>query len=108
MVKTATRTNAKRGAKKAVPPPARKAAPARKVLPARKPVAVAGKKSVAVAAKKADSARATAKHEAARGKLERVRVPPSRREDGNEGKYVYCVIRSDQPLSFGLIGLGPE
>ena len=25
-----------------------------------------------------------------------------------EGKYVYCVIRSEQPLSFGPLGLGPE
>ena len=25
-----------------------------------------------------------------------------------EGKYVYCVIRSETPLSFGPLGLGPE
>jgi len=41
-------------------------------------------------------------------RLERVKVPTSRREDGSEGKYVYCVIRSEQPLSFGPLGLGPE
>jgi hypothetical protein len=47
--------------------------------------------------------------EAARGKLERVKVPsPSRRDDESSGKYVYCVIRSEQPLSFGPLGLGPE
>src|SRR5262245_20453096 len=50
-----------------------------------------------------------AKQEAARGKLERVKVPPpSRRDDESSGKYVYCVIRSEQPLSFGPLGLGPE
>jgi hypothetical protein len=44
-----------------------------------------------------------------RGKLEGVRVPTSsRREDGSDGKYVYCIIRSAQPLSFGPLGLGPE
>jgi len=44
-----------------------------------------------------------------RGKLERVRVPqPSRRDDRSEGKYVYCIIRSEEPLSFGPLGLGPE
>ena len=54
-----------------------------------------------------------------RGKLERVRMPalsgkPARgessapTEDANEGKYVYCVIKSERPLSFGLLGIGPE
>ena len=53
-----------------------------------------------------------------RGKLERVRMPPAPKparsqagaagEDSNEGKYVYCVIKSDRPLSFGLLGIGPE
>src|SRR3954452_13214072 len=55
----------------------------------------------------------------ARGKLERVQMPrpvqrPARSaasgsaEDTNEGKYVYCVIKSEQPLSFGLLGIGPD
>jgi hypothetical protein len=55
----------------------------------------------------------------ARGKLERVQMPrpvhrPSRTaatgsaEDANEGKYVYCVIKSGQPLSFGPLGIGPD
>ena len=52
---------------------------------------------------------AKSRREPSRGKLERVRVPPSsRREDGSDGKYVYCIIRSAQPLSFGPLGLGPE
>ncbi len=53
--------------------------------------------------------RASAGPETARGKLERVKVPPpSRRDDDSSGKYVYCVIRSAQPLNFGPLGLGPE
>jgi hypothetical protein len=54
-----------------------------------------------------------------RGKLERVRMPPQTRkamsreakaalDDSNEGKYVYCVIKSERPMSFGLLGIGPE
>jgi hypothetical protein len=51
-----------------------------------------------------------------RGKLERVRMPAPRGgrpaqtplEESNEGKYVYCIIRSEQPLVFGLLGIGAE
>src|SRR4051812_28741871 len=53
-----------------------------------------------------------------RGKLERVRVPaqtaksstgePVSAADPNEGKYVYCVIKSERPLNFGMLGIGPE
>jgi hypothetical protein len=53
---------------------------------------------------------------APRRKLERVRMPastraarpPARRtpEDANEGKYVYCIIKSEQRLNFGPLGLG--
>ena len=74
--------------------------PGKKASPA--PKAASAKKSDAAAAK------AAARQEAARGKLERVKVPQSRRDDSTEGKYVYCVIRSEQPLSFGPLGLGPE
>jgi len=35
------------------------------------------------------------KPETARGKLERVRVPSSTRPEGDEGKYVYCIILSE-------------
>jgi hypothetical protein len=63
----------------------------------------------APSAKTAPAVRETAKQEAARGKLERVKVPsPSRRDNESSGKYVYCVIRSEQILSFGPLGLGPE
>jgi gas vesicle protein GvpL/GvpF len=53
-----------------------------------------------------------------RGKLERVRMPASPRparpvraasaDESNEGKYVYCIIRSEQPLIFGPLGIGVE
>jgi hypothetical protein len=32
-------------------------------------------------------------------------LPP---EAGSKGRYVYCIIRSDQPLTFGPIGIGEE
>jgi hypothetical protein len=52
----------------------------------------------------------------ARGKLERVRMPSApraragtpRAEDINEGKYVYCIIKSERPLSFGPLGIGSD
>jgi hypothetical protein len=48
-------------------------------------------------------------------KLERVKLPapirlePRRSEAAqSEGKYVYCIIKSDKPLYFGPLGLGAE
>jgi Gas vesicle synthesis protein GvpL/GvpF len=87
------------GMAKTAKKPGKKASPAPKAAP---PGALQKKKGDAATAK------AAAKQDAARGKLERVKVPPSRRDDSTEGKYVYCVIRSEQPLSFGPLGLGPE
>ena len=55
--------------------------------------------------------------EAAKGKLERARLPAppakSTRTDGaageeTSGKYVYCVIKSERPLSFGMLGIGTD
>jgi hypothetical protein len=54
-----------------------------------------------------------------RGKLERVRMPvPAQKtsrgesgtsaDDANEGKYVYCIIRSERPLTFGPLGIGVD
>ena len=55
---------------------------------------------------------------ASRGKLERVKMPqasaPKARgeaavsEESNEGRYVYCIIKSERPLSFGPLGIGSE
>jgi hypothetical protein len=55
--------------------------------------------------------------DARRSKLERVRMPPSSvksarshpaAEESNEGKYVYCIIKTERPLSFGPLGIGAE
>jgi hypothetical protein len=52
-----------------------------------------------------------------RRKLERVRMPPAPRparastpeaEESNEGKYVYCIIKSERHLRFGPLGLGAD
>jgi hypothetical protein len=53
----------------------------------------------------------------ARSKLERVRMPSSagpvrqtaaKSDEANEGRYVYCIIRSLEPLTFGPLGIGAE
>src|SRR3954454_5048922 len=76
------------------------------------------KKAKTAAAPRERAARTTAKAPAplqTRGKLERVRMPaakPARAEravvDGypNEGKYVYCIIKSEDPLRFDQAGVG--
>ena len=52
-----------------------------------------------------------------RGKLERVRMPGAPAHKARpaappaavvEGKYVYCIIKSDRPLTFGALGIGTE
>jgi hypothetical protein len=55
-----------------------------------------------------------------RGKLERVKMPaaPAKSsgrpetvataDDANEGRYVYCIIKSERPLSFGPLGIGSD
>jgi hypothetical protein len=51
---------------------------------------------------------------AGRRRLERVRLPadPARRsvaaDNPHAGKYVYCIVQSERPLSFGPVGLGSE
>src|SRR5918993_1632607 len=53
---------------------------------------------------------------AGKGKLDRVRTPTapakgrpeSRAAAEVEGKYVYCIIKSDQSLNFGALGIGNE
>ena len=59
--------------------------------------------------------RAGAAPTAVRSKLERVKMPaastkPAPRTGAEEvnGRYVYCVIQSEKPLSFGMMGIGPE
>src|SRR3990170_3393173 len=53
-----------------------------------------------------------------RRKLDRVRMPTaavvkapresSASDVANEGKYVYCIIKTERPLSFGPLGIGPD
>ena len=73
----------------------------------------------AVATSRVRSAKAGPAIHEARGKLERVKMPPpmtqktlrvdsSMSEDSNEGKYVYCIIKSEQPLTFGPLGIGTD
>ena len=66
---------------------------------------------------RSERASASAPSAHAKGKLERARLPavPAKglrgdagSDEVNEGKYVYCVIKSERPLSFGLLGIGPE
>ena len=85
-----------------------------------KPSAKAKKTVAASSARERAAARVAASPPPqGRGKLERVRMPaqpakPARgessapAEDPNEGKYVYCVIKSERSLSFGPLGIGPE
>ncbi len=83
------------------------------------PVTPKRKKPAAAPVARERTTRAAPPPPTARGKLERVRlraqtVKPMRpgaagpADDVNEGKYVYCVIKSERPLSFGLLGIGPD
>src|SRR5215207_2665084 len=50
------------------------------------------------------------------GRLDRVRMPAAAvkltraepAEDSNEGKYVYCIIKTQKPLTFGPLGIGAD
>jgi Gas vesicle synthesis protein GvpL/GvpF len=61
--------------------------------------------------------RSTSAAARARGRLDRVKMPQaaaktlrdsSAAEEVNEGKYVYCIIKTARPLSFGPLGIGAE
>jgi gas vesicle protein GvpL/GvpF len=64
------------------------------------------------------SSRGPAIVDQAKGKLERARLPkqsakPARlaavaASEVNEGKYVYCVIKTERPMNFGTLGIGAE
>ena len=94
------------------------------------------KKSVTTARRKAAKAAPAARRERApkakvverlagpRGRLERVKMPAERMAalaasklrpadaeaapESAEGKYVYCIIKSERPLSFGPLGMGAD
>ena len=80
-----------------------------------------GRPAAAAPAKKSKGASAPASASAASGsKLSAGTPAPSRvtkselarsggaAEAGGKGRYVYCIIRTDQPLAFGAIGIGDE
>jgi hypothetical protein len=84
-----------------------------------RPAATSSRKKAPAAPAPARARKAAPPPAPARGKLERVQMPrPVQRaartpagqpaEDAAQGKYVYCVIKSEQPLSFGPLGIGPE
>jgi hypothetical protein len=62
--------------------------------------------------------RGTAASPAARGRLDRVRMPAAAAvkasraaasaDESNEGKYVYCIIKAQKPLTFGPLGIGAD
>jgi hypothetical protein len=98
---------------------ARSARTKRPARPGRaRPAAKKGKTSKPAARRDRSAGRAaTGPVPHGKGKLERARLPghpakPHRAEaspdEQNEGKYVYCVIKSERQLSFGLLGIGPE
>ena len=68
------------------------------------------------AAPRERSSRPTPAAQTVRGKLERARMPahasktprPEGPPSQEEGKYVYCIIKSEQPLAFGALGIGAE
>ena len=78
---------------------------------------VKSKRTAAVASRLRSAKASPALHEG-RGKLERVKMPPplpakamretALSDDSNEGKYVYCIIKSEQPLTFGPLGIGSD
>jgi hypothetical protein len=62
--------------------------------------------------------RVPAAAQADRGRLDRVRMPAASAkapraetgsaEESNEGKYVYCIIKTQTPLAFGPLGIGAD
>jgi hypothetical protein len=115
----ATRDKAKKGAKRAERRATQRAAKSRPRARAKPSSAKASARPVAAAPKTAKrlvamatatSAARTAKHSVAPAPI--VAKPEARIASGSEaaakGRYVYCIIRTDQPLTFGAIGIGDE
>jgi hypothetical protein len=84
---------------------------------ARAHVQVKGKRLAAVSGGRQRAAKAVPAVHDSRGKLERVKMMPAPKgmrvdasvvEEPNEGKYVYCIIKSDSTLTFGPLGIGVD
>lgn len=83
----------------------------------RKATVTSAKRKTPASARRRERPAKAAPAAPARGKLERVRLParPARAraegqapEDANLGRYVYGIIKSERPLSFGPLGIGAE
>jgi len=86
------------------PAPTKKAAaPAKKAPPAKKAVKVAKAPKAAKAAKAETAARPTGPYSDLLAFPEQAPRP-----GGRSGKYVYCIIHTDDPRRFGPIGIGTE
>ena len=51
---------------------------------------------------------ARARQDAARRRAKAVAPRRAPADEANEGKYVYCIIKSERPLAFGPLGIGAE
>ena len=74
-----------------------------------------GKAAEAAAPARSRPARSRAEEAVGSSRLDRVKLPtpkPARsegaQEDANEGKYVYCIIKTARPLDFGPLGIGVD
>jgi hypothetical protein len=75
---------------------------------AAKKVAKARPAKAAKPAKSASGVRAAVKPTPRRASSAAVLEARTSTSDAGKGRYVYCIIRSDQPLTFGPIGIGDE
>jgi len=71
------------------------------------------KRTVAAAQRERPAAVAAASRRLDRGKMPSSLVKAARPDtgfgdDSNEGKYVYCIIKTETPLGFGPLGIGAE
>jgi hypothetical protein len=78
----------------------------------------ARRRPAAVVSTRERGGRPAASPSRSRGKLQRVKMPagakasraesPAAADEANEGRYVYCIIKSERHLSFGQLGIGAD
>lgn len=105
----ATNPAAGSGARGGEPPAPRSSSPVPKANPVPKTSAVARTSAAPARASSSSRASATARALAPAAAPEAA-APPREGEVnvGTRGKYVYCIVRSTNPLTFGPIGIGGE